>query len=455
MNRGDEGRRDESEHYDPDMRLPPAVLHFFPVVLALFILTMSVAGHSVFFGFEEDEPITWMSLSLMLTVLVFLLAVIRDPELESDKRWAAIVLAAVAGFALLDERERWHEAFGKWVKDELDVFTRDVRHYTDDAVVIVFALAGTLLFLFFLRKLARRRELLPYVACAAALALAHGVLDVLGHGGRLWRALIPEITKHQVALLTDVLSVYEEACKLWAEWFVLLFVLRFFYGQRGPLAWSMLVMIGSFLSAIGLWAIEDPSAGVPYVVMEDTLRILRNYHLLIALGAVFSIWAVASWRLFGDRPEKQALAGLFFLAPFYAALPEIASFSKLAGQPLLLLSIGGVLLPLSLALLVRRGDVRIGALLGALVLASALLRNPLGLLVAYGFVLALAIARLTSPVSAKAWSALLVSQALVIAIVFRFSASGILPEYRFEVLEKVVFETGIQEIDPDYYRSDP
>ena len=52
--------------YDPDMRLPPAVLHFFPVVLALFTLTMSVAGHSIFFGFEEDEPITWMSLTWMV-----------------------------------------------------------------------------------------------------------------------------------------------------------------------------------------------------------------------------------------------------------------------------------------------------------------------------------------------------------------------------------------------------
>ncbi len=505
----------DTSHHDPDMRLPPAVLHFFPVVLALFTLTMSVAGHSIFFGFDEREPITWMSLTLMLAVLVMLLAVIRDRALEPYKRWAAAVLSAVTVFAVLDEKQRWHEKFGKYVKNELDFFTRDIRHYTDDAVVVVFALAGALLFYLFVRKLKDRRSHVPYVACAVALALAHGVLDVLGHGGRLWRALIPEITRHQVHLLTETLGFYEEACKLWAEWFVLLFVLRLFHRQRGPLAWSMLVMAGSFLSGIGLWAIEDPSAGVPYVVMERTLRLLRNHHMLIALAFIFSAWAIVSWRLFGEEPGKQAMAGLFFLAPFYALLPEIArvvtgvlsvagfpatvlaasvllamiasvprdrfhqpgrvltmvltiaaaaaavaiglagfSVGKLAGQPLLLLSIGGVFLPLALGVLIRRREeVRKGALT-AVVLAAVLFQNPLWWLVAFAVVLAVAIERQAIPASGRSSARLMSLQAVAIAVVFFFSASGILPEYRFEVPEKVVFETGTQEIDPDYYRSE-
>jgi len=496
------------DYYEPDMSLPPWVLHFFPVVLALFTLTMSVAGNSVFFGCDEGEPMTWMSLTLMLTVLVVLLTGIRNGALEPFQRWAAIVLSAVTGFAILDEKLRWHERFGRYVKNEHDFFTRDVLHYTDDAVVVLFALAGATLLYFFVRRLKNHSDYIPYVACAVALALAHGILDVLGHGGRLWRTLIPDISIEQVGLLTETLGFYEECCKLWAEWFVLLFVLRLLQDQRGPLMWSTLVMIGSFLSGAGLWAIEDPSIGIPYVVMEGTLQILRNYHLLIALTCIFAAWALASWRLFGDQPKKQAIAGLFFLAPFYALLPEIArvpgdvlstlgatgtilsatallavvgllwsrqqyrallivvttvaialglvgsSIDGLSGQPLLLLTIGGVLLPLAVGLLVHRRE-RVGkrAIIIAIVLAAALFQNPLWLLVAFAIAFAMGIERLTSPVSVRAWSMVVSLQAITILVVFYVSAPGILPEYPFEIPEKVIFETGTQEIDPDYYRS--
>ncbi len=512
MNTGAEAQH---PYYDPDMRLPPAVLHFFPVVLALFTLTMSVAGYSIFHGFDEDEPITWMSLTLMLAVLACLLAVIRNPALESFKRGAAVVLSAVTVFAVLDEQQRWHEKVGRYVKNDLEIFNRDVRHYTDDVIVILFALAGTVLIFRFLRQLSNRRAYVPYAACVAALAFAHGFLDVLGHGGRLWRVLTPDMTENQIDLLTETLGFYEEACKLWAEWFVLLFVLRFFHGQRGPLAWSILVMIGSFLSGIGLWAIEDPSAGVPYLVMERTLRFLRNYHLLLALASIFTVWALAAWRLFGDQPRKQALAGLFFVTPFYAVLPEItraasgmlaparlgvtalasaallavaailwrrgnrrgllifgaavavilglagASIAGLAGQPLLLLSIGGVFWPAALVLLAggrkdfASGPLRSGALFAGLALCALLVQNPLWLLGAFGVVLALSIERRTPQVSAKTWAGLIALQTVAVAVVFMVSASGILPEYRFKPPEKVLFETGTQEIDPTYYRSDP
>ncbi len=461
----------EPRFYDPDMTLPPAVLHFSPIVLALFTLTMSVAGHSIFFGFDEDEPITWMSLTLMLSVLAMLLAVIRDPSLAGFKRLAAAGLSVVTGFALLDEQLGWHEKVGRYVKNELEIFTRDVRHYTDDVIVVLFALAGAVLFVLFVRKLPKPRDIAPYVICVVALALAHGVLDVLGHGGRIWRALIPEITKQQVALLTETLGFYEEACKLWTEWFVLLFVLRVFHRQPGPLRWSMLVMAGSFLSGIGLWAIEDPATGIPYVVMEQTLRILRNYHLLIALSAIFVAWGLASWFLFRDRPEKLAMAGVFFLTPFYAVLPEITraatspsdvfglfalSANGLLDQPLRLLAIGGIFLPwlAALAISQRPKAQRILALAAA-VLVALLLQSPLWLLLVFSVLLAIAIDRQPTLPSTKAWTGLALIQLLFITMVFAASWSGILPEYRFDIPEKVVFETGIQPIDLDYYKSAP
>ncbi len=468
----------ETAYYDPNMRLPPFVLHAFPVVLAIFTLTMSVAGYKIFFGFDEDEPITWMSLTLMAAVLVVVLAAIRNDGLDRLRRFAAVVLGGVGAFALLDERYGWHEDVGRWVKDHVEVFSRDVRHYTDDVIVVLFALAGTLLFAFLLRALPNRRSYLPYLACVAALAFAHGFLDVLGHGGRLWRVFLPDITKDQVDLLTGTLGFYEEACKLWAEWFVLLFVLRFFHGQRGPLLWSLSVMAGSFLSGVGLWAIEDPNTGVPYIVMERTLRLLRNHHLLFLLATIFVVWALVAWRWFGDQPKKQALAGLFFLAPFYAVLPAMARnvnvayspigasgviFAGLSGQLLMLLAIGGLVFPMMLGSLARGatggGMPRVLLVVATLAVLAAVLAavvaNPLWWLCAFGVVLIVWIERQTVPISTRTWVVVGVAQALVIAYVFVVSASGMLPEYRFEVPEKVLFETGAQTIDPDFYRSDP
>ncbi len=460
-------------NHDPNLRLPPALLHFFPVFLALFTLTLSVAQHSVFRGFREDEPNTWMSTALMLAVLLLLLGAVRNTALPAVKRWAAGVLSLVTGFAILDERNGYHEEWGRDIQDHWEIFTPDVRHYADDIIIILFAIAGGVLFYLFISRLQNKRAYVPTASVVVIVALAHGVLDVLGHGGRIWRWLDPDITKPQVELLTETLGVYEESCKVWTEWFVVLFVLKLLYDQRVPLAWSIQVMVGSFLAGIGLWAIEDPALGVPYMIMGRVLRFIRNYHLLFTLWVLFFAWASVVWWRFRGSARKQALAGLLFVAPWYAALPDIAagfdsfgalfgglSLSDLPGQPLLLATIGGLLFPLALALNVRGASgARRWKLLLALLLAAALVQSALWLMLAFMAALALAIERsepaAPSGRSRATWSALLAGQAAVIAAIFVVSASGILPEYRFKRPEKVLFETGWQQLRPGFYDDVP
>ena len=56
---------DSPSDYQPtndwDIRIPEAVLHFGPVLIALAIAFLSLAGRSVFDGFEEEETGTHLS----------------------------------------------------------------------------------------------------------------------------------------------------------------------------------------------------------------------------------------------------------------------------------------------------------------------------------------------------------------------------------------------------------
>ena len=67
---------DSPSDYQPtndwDIRIPEAVLHFGPVLIALVIAFLSLAGRSVFDGFEEEETGTHLSVP-------------ADDQLRSDR----------------------------------------------------------------------------------------------------------------------------------------------------------------------------------------------------------------------------------------------------------------------------------------------------------------------------------------------------------------------------------
>ncbi len=68
-----------------DIRFPPILLHFAPIGLALFCVTLSLSDYSVFIGFGEREAGTTMSLWLMFVCFLLAFTAMRNPELERFK----------------------------------------------------------------------------------------------------------------------------------------------------------------------------------------------------------------------------------------------------------------------------------------------------------------------------------------------------------------------------------
>jgi len=303
-----------------DLRVPAATFIFAPVLLALFTLLLSLANWSVFLGFEEDEPGTWLSLSLMVATLLLVLPAIRNRALDPAYRRAAALLSLVIGGALLDERLEWHEDIGTWIRGLVNESAHPFIVYADDVLIILLAIIGSLVLWNILRAIPDVRRYVPYVALIVVLAGAHGVLDLLSHRHFIWQIFWPEMTLHGTGPMRDMLGFFEESCKLWTEYFVVLFLLHFFYRQTGHLAWTVLVMVGSWMATAGLWSVvNDPF--VPYVVMGTVLRFVRNYPMFLLLAGLWMTWTIVVWRWFRADPEQTALAGLFFLWPLVQAPP--------------------------------------------------------------------------------------------------------------------------------------
>lgn len=303
---------------DLDMRVPPSALIFAPVILALFTLLLSLSNWSVFLGFEEEDPGTWLSLSLLFATLLLVLPVIRNHAFDPARRRAAALLSLVIGGAFLDERLEWHEEIGLWVRDLVDEAAHPLIIYADDVLIILLAIVGALVLWNIVRSIPDARTYVPYVALIVVLAGAHGVLDLLGHRHYIWQIFWPDMTLDSTRPMRDMLGFFEESSKLWTEYFVLLFLLRFFYRQTGHLAWTVLVMVGSWMVTAGLWSVvNDPF--VPYVIMGSALRFVRNYPMFLTLAILWMTWTVVVWRWLSDDPAETALAGLFFLWPLVHA----------------------------------------------------------------------------------------------------------------------------------------
>ncbi len=303
-----------------DLRVPAAVLIFAPVLLALFTLLLALSNWSVFLGFEEDDPGTWLSLSLMFGTLLLVLPALRNRALSPAYRRAAALLGLVIGGAFLDERMEWHEEIGTWIRSFVDERAHPFIVYADDVLIILLTIVGSLVLLNILRSIPDVRRYVPYGVLIVVLAGAHGVLDLLGHRHFIWQIFWPEMTLDSTRPMRDMLGFFEESCKLWTEYFVVLFLLRLFYRQTGHLAWTALVMVGSWMMTAGLWSVVNEPF-VPYVIMGSALRFVRNYPMFLAIAGLWMTWTVVVWRWFSDAPAQTALAGLFFLWPLVQAPP--------------------------------------------------------------------------------------------------------------------------------------
>jgi len=306
-----------------NLKFPPLLLHLGPVILALFCLTISLSGHSVYTGFNEKGPGTTLSLFFMTICFFLAFSAINNPEIDSRKRTLGIFTSIIIFLAILDEKFKFHEAFGRYVQNNLQI-SRKITYYTDDVVIILAAVIGGLILFNFVKKSKSMKEIYPYLWIVIILALGHGFLDLVSHKKYLWQIVWPEMNGSMFhELLGERLGCLEEWFKIWTEWFVILFLLRFFHKQKAPLIWTLQIFIGSIIATSGLWAYSNAYYKIPYVMAGNILGFIRNYHLLIGICIIWVTWSILTWLFFKDDKTKIKISGLLFLTPTYLLLHQI------------------------------------------------------------------------------------------------------------------------------------
>ncbi len=303
---------------DWDIRVPDAILHFGPVLIALTIAFLSMAGRSVFDGFDEGETGTHLSVLLMVSCALIALAAALNPTYPQKQRRGAMVMALLIGVAVADELGKYHEQIGKWVQNSgSETIPKNLGYHADDLIILAGAIAGALLLIWLRRRFPPDAALRPYFVAAVFSAIAHGVVDYLSHGNRVPRQLVPEMTRFDARTLTDWMGVYEEAFKLWAEWFVLLFLLRLLQRRDGRLGWAVMVMTGNMAALVGLWATGEKT---PYMPIGEPFVVLRNPHGLFLYAALVIAWSAAVWMKFPTQPRVCYMLGLGWLMPLGLAV---------------------------------------------------------------------------------------------------------------------------------------
>jgi len=229
----------------------------------------------------------------------------------------------MSGLAILDEQLQWHENIGYFVQKNVLFLPRRLTHYTDDIIILAGAFVGGSLLLYCIIKSPQRIKLIPYLLAVVIIGASHGVLDLISHKYYFLKIFIPDLTYENSFSLIERMGYFEECCKLWTEWFVILFLLRFLYQQKASLLWPIQIFIGSMLITVGLWNFSGVDPGIPYLPVGTTLNVIRNYHYLLILSCVWMAWGTMTWILYKDKIIKlnRIMAGMFFLRPFFLLFP--------------------------------------------------------------------------------------------------------------------------------------
>jgi hypothetical protein len=433
----------------------PVILHVAPVLLGLHCLTLSLSNYSVFRGYEENEPGTWISLIQMFIVLLLLIPALRQKDIKPGKRKMAFILTPVISLSILDELYGWHEAIGRYAMKHLHILPEKIVHYTDDILIIIGALIGGALLYYCIKQLQEEASYQPYFLAILFVAIGHGELDLLAHRQYVWQLIWPDLTYKQAYSMLEVLGFFEESFKLWCEWFVIIFLLRVYYNQKGFLLWSMLIFAATLIAPTGLWGVTDVSEGIPYIIMGKDLKFIRNYHLLIKLAPIWLLWTAASWYYFKNDDLKRALSGLFFFSPFYLLLPQLTlwplferpdiSLQQLTANAVMILKTGGLLFPVIIFLLIKEHTRKkiMAAAAAAMVLGFS--DNPLWLLVIFGIAFIYWIKYQKEQTGVRFWKPLVALHILTVLIVsYFFLPSSFLPNRKFKPAEKVMFQVGHQ-----------
>ena len=485
--------------FNGDLRFPAYLLYFAPIFLGLFSLLLSLADYSVFNGFDESEPGTWMSLTLMFISLLIILPKTRTSNTEPIKRKIAIIMSFIIGIAMVDEKLQFHESIGYFVQDNFQNLPISVTTYTDDVLIIIGALLGGILLFYTFKYIGTNSVSRNYFIAVFTAALVHGTLDLISHKQFILNLLLPSLASGEISTYQEYIGYFEETFKLWTEWFFILFVLNLFYDQKGFLTWSIVIGIASIFAGFGLWNVELVSEGISFIVVEGKLKFIRNYHLFFIVSLIWVIWSSVVWGKFKHDTKKIIFASLFLINPFYLLLYNIEewrflifsffsfteansillpiiiivaavafyiykkdhellpiivltsglmgfSFSNLFAQPLFLLKIGGIFFPVLLLLTMKQQNNKLFLIIGAL-FSIVFIKNPVWFIIIYGYLFLMFLEKFSFEGTPKFKRNLIivsVLQAVILISLFSTSITNLLPVKYFPIRNKILFDVGHQ-----------
>ncbi len=474
-----------------DLKINPVWLHFLPVFLGLFCGFISLCGYSVYYGFSENEPATWLSLCLLFWGLLLNINAIGDTRNQPVIRRIAFVLGAIYFAAILDEWLKGHEAIGYFVQDNIGFISPKILNYTDDVLILLAAITGIIILINSIKRIPDKTHYYKYIFIVAVLAILHGLLDISNHRHYLWQLFNPNASYRSMHFLLEVLGFFEETTKLWTEWFMILFLLRLYHRQSGRLRWQIQVTVGSYLMVAGIWAIAPGADQIPFLIANPMLHYIRNYHFWVILAMIAFTWTCIAWYRYQKDTQKRSLAGLFFVAPWYLLLPEMAdsltwvpgnglnpivliwiipasviglglffapqnrwlwglliltgiigiSTSNILYQPALVFQAGGLVLPLMIYWLWQK---RNWSMIILLVAALLVIQNPFWLVGGLGFAILVWIDQ-DWRIKFR-WRNIFAIQLAAIALTLALFPPTWIDNEHFEPREKVMFETGYQDV---------
>lgn len=208
-------------HFSSDPgRLP--VPGIFAGVAALLLLAVGLGlGQSQLdWQFRESGIVTYGSVLLLglISWTSFAIGKLRrdrDRQLLRDPRAVWIAIGVGFAFLALDDLAQIHENLDKLIHSLAGARTTALTDRLDDLIIAVYGLAGLGVLWLCRSELCRFRGLLPWLGLGFMLLVLQVGLDVISNRDEWldWLA----VTEAQRPLYADVMTVFEEGAKLFAE----------------------------------------------------------------------------------------------------------------------------------------------------------------------------------------------------------------------------------------------
>lgn len=201
-------------------RLPVSGIFASVAVLLLVAVALGLWRDQLDWQFRESGIVTYGSVLLLglISLTSFAIGKVRRDRarpLLRDPRAVWIAIGAGFAFLALDDLAQIHENLDKLIHTLAGAKSTALTDRLDDLIIALYGLVGLAVLWLCRSELRRFRELLPWLGFGFALLVLQVGLDAISNRDEWldWLA----VAEAQRPLYADVMTVFEEGAKLFAE----------------------------------------------------------------------------------------------------------------------------------------------------------------------------------------------------------------------------------------------